>query len=73
MDSLLAELRHSLSWTRKSLRNQTMEARRIAAPLLGSKERRGPKDRGFWRGLEEMVDLKDSLGGGDTEAEDRER
>lgn len=49
-----------------------MEARRIAAPLDGSKGRRGPKDRGFWRGLEEMVDLKESFGG-DTEAEDRER
>lgn len=49
-----------------------MEARRIAAPLEGSKGRRGPKDRGFWRGLEEMVDLNDSFEG-DTEAEERDR
>ncbi|PPS00038.1 hypothetical protein GOBAR_AA20631 [Gossypium barbadense] len=59
MDSLLAVLRHSLSWTRKSLRNQTMEARRIAAPLEGSRWRPGPKERGDWRGLLAKVDLKE--------------
>lgn len=72
MDSLLAELRHSLSWTRKSFLNQTMEARRIAAPLEGSRGRRGPKERGFCRGLAEMVDLNESFGGV-TLAVDRER
>ena len=63
MDSLLAELRHSLSWTRRSFRNQTMQDRRIPAALEGSEERRGPRNRGLWRGEEEMgVDLKNDLG-----------
>lgn len=74
MDSLLAVLRHSLSWTRKSLRNQTMEARRTAAPLEGSRGRRGPKERGDCRGLLAKVDLKESLEGeGEGEVEERER
>lgn len=72
MDSSLAELRHSLSLTRKSLRNQTMEARRIPAALEGSAGRRGPRDRVFCKGLAEMVDLKESLGGEIVE-EERER
>lgn len=38
-----------------------MEDRRIAAPFEGSEGRRGFKERGLWRGLEEMVDLKESL------------
>ena len=49
-----------------------MEARRIAAPLEGSRERRGPKERGDWRGLLEMVDLKEILEG-EEEVEERER
>ncbi|XWS36164.1 hypothetical protein CRYUN_Cryun20dG0061500 [Craigia yunnanensis] len=38
-----------------------MEARRIAAPFEGSRGRCGPKERGDWRGLLEMVDLKEIL------------
>lgn len=50
-----------------------MEARRIPAPLLGSNGRCGPKKRGFWRGLAEMVDLKEILEGETVAEEERER
>lgn len=40
-----------------------MAARRIPAPLLGSKGRRGPRERGFCKGLAEIVDLNESLEG----------
>ena len=49
-----------------------MEARRLAAPLEGSRERRGPKERGDWRGLLEMVDLTEIFEG-EGEVEERER
>lgn len=49
-----------------------MEARRIAAPLEGSRWRPGPKERGDWRGLLAKVDLKESLEG-EGEVEERER
>lgn len=49
-----------------------MEARRIAAPLEGSRGRRGPRERGLWRGFEEMVDLKEIFEG-EGEVEVRER
>lgn len=51
-----------------------MEARRTAAPLEGSRGRRGPKERGDCRGLLAKVDLKESLEGeGEGEVEERER
>lgn len=51
-----------------------MAARRIPAPLLGSRGRCGPKVRGFWRGLAEMVFLKEILvGAREAEEEERER
>lgn len=71
MDSLLAELRHSLSWTRRSLRNQTIDARRRAAALEGSEGRRGLRKRGLWRGLAEKLDLRKGFEG--EREEDRER
>lgn len=49
-----------------------MAARRIPAPLEGSEGRRGPRERGFWRGLAETVDLNDSLEG-EGEVAERER
>lgn len=48
-----------------------MEARRIPAGLEGSEGRRGLRESGFWRGFEEMVDLKKGLGG--EREEERER
>lgn len=51
-----------------------MAARRIPAPLEGSKGRRGPRERGFCRGLAEIVDLNESLEGvGEREVVERER
>lgn len=52
-----------------------MEARRRAAPFEGSEGRRGLRERGLWRGFEEMVDLKNGFGGERevVEVEERER
>lgn len=72
MDSLFAEFKHSLSWTRRSLRNQTMEHRRRPAEFEGSDDRRGARGRGAWRGEAEIMDLKEFLGGL-REEEERER
>ena len=72
MYSSLAELRDSLSWTRRSFRNQTMEARRIPAALEGSEGRRGLRGRGDWRGFDDTVDLKDGFAG-ERKEEERER
>jgi len=69
---LLAEARHSLSRTRRSLRNQTTAARRSAAELEGSRGRLGPRDRGAWIGVAEREDLKEVLEGV-GEAVERER
>lgn len=48
-----------------------MEARRRAAALEGSEGRRGFKERGLWRGLEETVDLKNGFEEGMEEAKER--
>lgn len=48
-----------------------MVDRRIPAPFEGSEGRRGPKERGFWSGEEDTVDLKNGFGG--QREEDRER
>lgn len=51
-----------------------MEARRSAAPFEGSSGRRGPRERGDWRGLAAIVDLKEILVGEKLEdEEERER
>ena len=49
-----------------------MDARRSAGPEGGSEGRRGFRERGFWRGLEETVDLKNKGLGGERGLE-RER
>lgn len=73
MDSSLAVVRHSLSCTRRSLRNHTMAARRRAAPLEGSEGRRGLRERGFWRGMAEKEDFFEKGLGGEIVNEERER
>lgn len=73
MDSLLAVARHSLSCTRRSLRNHTMAARRRAAPLEGSEGRRGLRERGFWRGMAEKEDFFEERLGGEIIKGERER
>lgn len=57
MDSLLADINDSLSLTRKSLRNKTIEARRRAAAFDGSVGRLGVMGNGFKRGVLETIDL----------------
>lgn len=49
-----------------------MEDRRMPAGLVGSEGRRGFRERGVWRGFEEIVDLWEGLGGGEKVREERD-